>query len=165
MASVLVTVAQAVSDELLAATTLGVDLTPVLSGADFDAQLAELGTLRVDVVPISCKSELLTRSKLQYTAQVDVLVRKKFAANDRETNGQIKYSSLTAMLALMEKIAEYFVPAQPNQTGRQLTTMTEATWDGGSEIKTNYSRKMLRESGQFSGWVSLVFKVTKVAGS
>lgn len=163
MSSVLMQVATAIATELENATTFSETLSPVVSGADFDTKLESLGTLRVDVCPASAKSTLQARGRLKYTVAVDVLVRKKFAAADRETDGQIKMTSLATLLELVEGIGEYFAPCQPNQTGRRLTTLTDAAWDSSSEIKANYSRKMLREAGQFSGWITLVYVLSKVA--
>lgn len=165
MASILVEVATAISTELENATTLSETLQPVLSGADFDAKLEELDTLRVDVCPVSAKSTLLARGRLKYTVAVDVLVRKKFGSSDRESDGQIKFASLAAMLELVEEIGEYFAPCQPNQDGRRLSTLTDAAWDASSEVRANYSRKMLRENGQFSGWITLVYVIARVAGA
>lgn len=165
MASVLEQVATAIADELDDATTLSQSLSPVLSGADFDTLLQDVGELRVDVCPVSAKSTLQARGRLKYVVSVDVLVRRKFAAADRESDGSIKFSELAEMLELVEEIGEYFAPCQPNQTGRRLTTLTDAAWDSSSEIKSNYSRKMLRENGQFSGWVTLVYSLSKVAGT
>lgn len=165
MASVLEQVATAIADELDDATTLSQSLSPVLSGADFDTLLQDVGELRVDVCPVSCKATLQARGRLKYVAIVDVLIRRKFAAADRESDGSVKFAELAEMLELVEEVGEYFAPCQPNQSGRQLSTLTNAAWEPTSEIKANYSRKMLREAGQFSGWITLAYSLSKVAGT
>lgn len=165
MTAILVSVADAIAEEL-AEVTLSEEFSVDRSYADWDDDLQEnqKGVL-VDVVPASCSSTLLSRGKLAYVCTVNVLLRKRLNQIDRDRDGKFRNEVIDALVEDLQTINEYFAPSQPDQTGRRLTAMATARWTEQSGIKAPYSRKMLRDHSQFSGWVGLVYSVPRAPGA
>lgn len=163
MTAVLVSVAEAIREEL-ASLTLSEDVTLERSYADWDDLLADFTKMRLDVVPASCPTDHFSRSKLQYTCTVNALLRRKIGDDDYDS-GRVKTSVVDALVEDLQTIHEYFAPSQPSQNGRRLTSVPSARWLPASGIKAPYSRKMLRDHAQFSGWVSLVYGVPRSFGT
>lgn len=170
MAAIIVDIADAVAEELEAASAADyfgpLTISPVRSYAAFDDKLESQTTHRVDVVPLKAEMRQASRGHLVYEVSVSVLIRKLFGAADRNTDGTLKNSSVDAMVLLLQRCYEWFAPSYPGNSGRSLTSQPLAAWlppDGndGSQFKAFYSRQMLRVNSQFSGWAVLSYMIPK----
>jgi hypothetical protein len=157
MASVLVTVAEAVKDELALGSFVRT-IAPERSYADWDEELTDAGLLHVDVVPVRvADTQLAARGELQYSCEVDIGVRYRFSQEEREQySGRVSVAEVDALVDLVEQFHEYFTDA--DNAGRRLSTYTAATWQA-TDIRASYSRDMLRTLGQFTGVVRVTYEV------
>lgn len=164
MTAILVTVASAIYDEL-ANLTLSESFTRYRSYGDWEDLLDDLSTtLRIDVVPNTCQSELFDRGSHLYECNVSILLRKRIPVGDR-TNGKINNSVIDKYIEDLQEIHEYFAPSQPNLSGLRLASVQQARWLPASGIKAPYSRKVLREHGQYSGWLNVVYGYPRQFGT
>jgi len=162
--SMSVNVATAIASELaaaVAAETFTLDPT-VRRGyvQDRDLQLEEIAALRIDVQASDCDAESASREAIVYTCRTDLAVREKFAQSERETStGEIKTSEIDARLVLMQQLLEYFARDRDTDlTGRRLTDMDGAIFEE-VEFRPQYYPAHLRDNGQFTGIISVVYKV------
>lgn len=155
MAAVLVDVADAVKDELASITGLVLAIDPERSYADWDEQLEDLSTLRVDVVPVNVgETELDSRGESRFLCHVDIGVRYRFAPEERESTGRITVSEIDDLLLLLQQFHDHFVN---NGEGRRLTSYTAAAWTE-TNVRTWYVREHLREMGQYTGIVRVTYE-------
>jgi hypothetical protein len=171
MAAVQVDIGAAVAATLAQANADGyftpLVVTPERSYADWNDALEDLDILHVDVVPQTLGATLADRGRLQYDAQISVLVRKRFGPTARDASGRLLNAPIDELVLLLQRCYEYFVP------GRALVGQPEIKWKpprtikgtegSGSQFKAVYSRTMLRQNSQFSGWVVLGFVAVKEA--
>ena len=130
------------------------------SYGDWEDKLEDIQTkLRIDVVPQSCQSELFNRASHEYRVEISVLLRKRFGPGDQR-GGRIENDLIDQLVGDLQKVHEYFVPSQSTQSGLRLTAVQQARWLEGS-VMAPYSRKMLRDHGQYSGWCKVVFGYAK----
>src|SRR5262245_5543313 len=111
--AVLVQVANAAVQQLTAAPpgTFSETFTPERSYADWDLPLEQVtDQLLCDVVPVnSPKSELEERGAVQYLAQVDVVLRRKFAPPDQESDtGRVTLANVDGHVKVVEELREFF---------------------------------------------------------
>lgn len=133
----------------------GVALTPVVSCADFDWPLEEADSLRCDVVPADIRSGKETRATLTYETQTTVLLRYKFAATERESDSKFDVDTVDEYIAILHRIHEYF-------WNRSLSGIASLIWNPeNSQIRAQFSSKMLREHGQYSGWLTIGYDKTR----
>ena len=162
MAALFLDVADAVQAELsarFADSTFGAAFTAIVperSYADWNDELSERETLRVDVVPANhLNSGLETRDSVQHDIVVDVGLRKRFATADQETaTGRVKLAELDAMVVLLEKIYEHLAV-------RDLSAVTGNVRWMAATIPVTYSRDILRTHRQYLGIVRLTYRATK----
>jgi len=167
MTATLVSIADGVKAALVAGQIYfaPLEFTPARSYADWSHILDEdMDTLQVDIVPWSETVTLDSVGSVQYICEIDVLVRQRMGANNqKDSSGRIKVAEVDKLVLLVEQIAEFFMPCQPNQDGRRLTDITEAAWQD-AKIISPYVRRHLRENRQFTGWVRLVYSLAKAIG-
>lgn len=170
--AVMVAVANAVTDEIRGGD-FGQEIQPERSYGDWNEQLENLGDkIRVDVVPVSAKAELATRSEWQYRVVVQIIVRKRLGFNqqDEETN-RVLVEEVDELVLLTQRLGEYFAPAQPSQSGRRLTDLPEAAWvpdagsnESGSNFEVFAEMSRLKEYRLYLGVVRLTFAVPRGPG-
>lgn len=153
--AVIVDIAEKIKDALNAGT-FSVTFTAERSYAQWEEQLEDLDTLRVDVVPLQAgpATNIETRSEVEYLAEIDIGVRKRFGRSEQEAEtGRVDSTEIDDLVLLVQEIAEFF-------TTDRLTDTNTGIWQT-TEIKQSWSRKHLREMRQFFGFVRLTFRVTK----
>jgi len=158
-----VDIAEAIKDELNG-HDFGIAFCAERSEADVSVPLTTLGLLRVDVVPWLPQQELETRGDVEYTVDVDVLIRKRFEPSEQQiTNGRITTEDTDRLRQLRQDIGEFFLPSSPTQGSRRLSNFTVASL---REVKVmaGLVRGHLKQHHQFTGWLRLTFVVDRVAG-
>jgi len=117
-----------------------------------EIELQNLNELRVDVQPGDEDTEAADRSTIKHTCRVDVLVRKRFTADDEvlET-GKISVQKIDELLRFMEEIHDFFHM-------RRLTEYDAAAWEG-VEFRPIYYPDHLRNLLQFTGVVAVTYVV------
>lgn len=162
--AILVQVADAVV-ELLNGATFSQPIEARRRYPDIKKQLPELGTLRVDVVGTSHPaSELGTRNSTQYECRVTIVIRKRFAESDEQSEGEdgrpISNEAVDALVLLVEEIHEYLCQEGGN---RRLTNdlSLDATWDS-TTIQNTYIDQHLQDWGQFTGILRAVYTARKL---
>lgn len=165
MTAILVRVSDAIKKEL-ESISLSQKFSLFRSYGDWEDLLTdnEKG-LRMDVIPNSCQSKLLDRGgKLIYECNVSVLLRKRFRAEDRK-NGRIDNAAIDQLVDDLQTVHQFFSPKQAtNYQARKLADVPEATWSPDSAIKAPFSRKLLKDPGQYSGWTAVIYDVVVAAG-
>jgi len=160
MSATLVDIAAAIAAELDAAA-LSVEFTPQWSFADWDLELKDLDTLSVDVVPVNFTEEQETQGSWLVTCTVDIGVRKRFDARQQvAATGRNARDEISTLVDLLQQIAEFWMPAQPDYSGRKLADIPLATWQE-TKIKTAHVPRHLREMRQYTGIVQVVYEVEK----
>lgn len=161
--AVLVQVANAARQQLAAAPplTFSQAFTPERSYADWDLPLEQLDQLLCDVVPVNNpKSELEERGAIQYLAQVDVVLRRKFqAAHQDAGTGRVAIAQVDALVKVVEELHEFFCGERMDSFSVEEANRT-ATWES-TEILAAYRKDHLRQNRQFTGIVRLTFRVVK----
>ncbi len=148
--AVAVAVAEAVKD-VIDAATLSQSFTPERNWADWEYELTELGTLRVDVVAVTTKQEVspVNRSgTLGYTVPVDVGIRKKLTRDS--TTGKITNADVDALMLLVQEIHALF-------TQQRLSGYLGGIWKDDPKILAAPIPKHLREFTQFTAIIRLIF--------
>lgn len=156
MTAVLVSVADAIKGEL-ETPDLGIPISPERSYAEWDIELQDLGTLRVDVVPVFSPNvaDMGTRGSYRYVAPVDIGIRKRFTRTEYEpSTGKLELSDVDNLVELVEAIHEHFAD------GHALAAYPSARWQE-SKIVASYVKKHLRELRQFTGIVRVTYAVHK----
>jgi hypothetical protein len=129
----------------------------------WDDDFSTLKTLAVDVVFVSSAAsggalaELDSEATLSTEPAIEVAVRKRFQPSDRETNGELKTSSVDPLVKLVEKIYEQL--AGDRMQSITLASGVSANWIETS-VRTYCDYKRLRE-GCFLGCVRIRFNVSK----
>lgn len=130
---------------------------------DWDDDFKDLKSLAVDVVFVSSGAsggdliELDSEATLSSETAVDVAVRYRFAATDREPTGRLKNSAVDKLVHLVEEIYELLAAER-----MQVLTIPglSANWLDTS-VRTYCDYKRLRE-GFFLGVVRARYDVSKV---
>ncbi len=120
--------------------------------------------LRIDVVPNSClpatigEARILANrgGRLIYECNVSILLRRRFLANEHK-NGRVDVGLIDQLVEDLQTVSQFFSPKQPNFQARKLADVQEAAWSPESGIKAPYSRKLLKDPGQYSGWCSVIY--------
>ena len=136
---------------------------PVFSYADLDLKLEEASGIYLDVVPVSTGSrvEYATVSKFRHTVPIDIAIRKKLSASDRDSQtGRISTSSMSPLVKLWQQMFEFFQPSQPSNFGFQLSTVIDAAWEE-TQPTAIWVRKHLHEWGQYTGLIRVTFTVDR----
>ena len=148
-------VAEAVAAELVNGP-FSVPFEVERSYADWEWPLddTDQGGLRVDVVPVNNPAtELETRGSVSYKVATDIVIRKKFAANEQEAGtGRIDIAEIDGLVRLVLEINAHFLKGR-------LDTYSKAVWDE-TAIRAAYIGKHLREHRQFTGVVRVTFDVS-----
>ena len=158
-----VNVAVAIAAELtaaVAAETFVLDPT-VRRGyiQDRDLKLENITTLRIDVQVAECESEPLSRKTMIYRCRTDICIREKFEQSERESStGAIKTSEIDNRLILVQQIHDFLARDTDDSPGRRLDDMADAVFEE-IEFRPFYYPQHLRENGQFTGIVSVVYGV------
>ena len=124
--------------------------------------LTESNVLRVDVCPIGETARLLARGRHQKIYEIHVGVRKRYVESELMQNGVIDDVEVSDLATLIEQLAKFFLPKQPNTTGLRLATIQEATFwgtDGTLEIVPVILWEHLETLKQFTGFFPLSVKV------
>lgn len=159
MPSVMAQVADAVVGELNDAK-LSIDITPERSYAEWDEELTELNTLRVDVVPVGLASaELSARNVIGYDVDVDIGIRYRFGPADTEAgDGRIAIDEIDALVLLVEEIVEYL--SDSDNSERRLSDYTSASL-AAMQVRATYVREHLRTLGQFTAIIRATYSADK----
>lgn len=139
--------------------TWGVPFKATRGYADWDKDFKGLKDLSVDVVFVTrgWTIELDTETELRYSPQIDIAVRKRFGADDRDAaTGRLKPAKVDPYVDLLEDIFAYF-SGQRNTT--PLEDESTASW-AESEIPSWINQAKLRR-GLFEGVVRLTYEITK----
>jgi hypothetical protein len=146
-----------------AANVFGLSFTAYRSYPTWDDEFSGLKDLAVDVVFVSSNgsdgalAELDSESTLQTEPAIDIAVRKRFQASDRESNGDLKKSSIDPLVKLVEKIYEQM--AGDRMQALTIATGLSAHWLDTS-IRTHCDYGRLRQ-GLFLGVVRIRYHVSK----
>jgi hypothetical protein len=146
-----------------AANVFGLSFTAQRSYPTWDDDFSGLKNLAVDVVFVSSNgsggalAELDSETTLSTEPAVDIAVRKRFEASDRESNGDLKKSSIDPLVKLVEKIYEQL--AGDRMQALTLEAGLSANWTDTS-IRTHCDYGRLRQ-GVFLGCVRVRFDVSK----
>lgn len=132
-------------------------LSPVRSFAHWSQpwELAESAGLRCDVVPVTrLKAELLTRGTVRFEPQTDVVIRKKFPAEDLEEvageeEARVQPAKVEELLALLFDVYTFLVA---RRLGGDKAWLRE-------EILTAYMSQHLRKHHQYTGVIRLTHAV------
>jgi hypothetical protein len=130
----------------------------------WDDDFPGLKDLAVDVIFVSSNgsdgafAELNSESTLQTEPAIDIAVRKRFQASDRESTGDLKKSSIDPLVKLVEKIYEQL--AGDRMQALTIASGLSANWLDTS-IRTHCDYGRLRQ-GVFLGCVRVRFSVSKV---
>jgi hypothetical protein len=149
MASASIQVADAIVDTLNS-HNFGIPFEAERNYADWDEVLQSVG-FRVDVMPAGYKSaELLNRAEIKYGCLAYIVVRNKFGDEDKLDDNKIDPDKIDEMVELCEAIHEWLAPNQSQGRNGHLPSFPDAAWDE-TVVTTEFDRKHLRESGQFTG--------------
>lgn len=164
MTAILVRVAEAIKKEL-ESITLSQKFTLLRTYGDWEDLLADNDNgLRIDVVPNSCISSLADRTgRIMYECNASVLLRKRFRSHEH-INGRIDPSLIDQLVQDLQTVNEYFSPKAPSYQARKLADVPEAAWSPESGIKAPFSRKLLKDPGQYSGWCAVIYNAYVSAG-
>lgn len=123
------------------------------SYAEFDDQLTDLDKLQIDVFPkFDPTIELDTRGTTGWQVAIDVGVRKRFDTADQDqTTGRIKRSSIDELVALVESLAKYLIAERFTELDA-----IGMVWQSTS-VPALFVRDHLRQWSQFTGVVRLTF--------
>jgi hypothetical protein len=147
-----------------AANVFGLTFTAQRSYPTWDDDFSGLKDLAVDVVFVSSNgsdgalAELDSASTLQTEPAIDIAVRKRFQASDRESGGDLKKSAIDPLVKLVEKIYEQL--AGDRGQAIALASGVNANWIDTS-VRTYCDYGRLRQ-GCFLGCVRVRFDVSKV---
>lgn len=121
------------------------------SYADWELQLEDLATLKVDVVPVSSPDFTLeTRGSISLSPQVDIVIRKRLGQEARRPDGRFIPEVIDELVLLTEEIAAYFA------TNRFEVTDSQPIWQN-TELLSAYRPSHLRQYQQYTGIVRLTF--------
>ena len=149
MLAILVSTADAVRSAL-ADHRFGQEFEPVRSYADWELPLEDSDELHADVVPVgSPDMELESRGSIAYAPQVDIVIRKRMAKEQQETDGTLILPEIDDLVLLVQEIAEYFM-------ADRLTEFEDAAW-AGTQMLAAFKPSHLRQYRQFTGIVRLTF--------
>jgi hypothetical protein len=147
-----------------AASAFGaVSFTAKRSYPTWDDDFKDLKDLSVDVVFVSSAgsggalAELDSEATLNTEPAIDIAVRKRFEASDRESNGDLKKASIDPLVKLVEKIYEQL--AGDRMQAISLSAGVDANWIDTS-VRTHCDYGRLRQ-GVFLGVVRVRFDVSK----
>jgi hypothetical protein len=147
-----------------AANVFGLSFTAQRSYPTWDDDFTGLKDLAVDVVFVSSNgrdgalAELDSAATLQTQPAIDIAVRKRFEAIDRESNGDLRKASIDPLVKLVEKIYEQL--AGDRMQALTVASGLSANWlDTSVRTYCDYGR--LRQ-GCFLGCVRVRFDVSKV---
>ena len=146
-----------------AANVFGQSFTAQRSYPTWDDDFSGLKNLAVDVVFVSSNgsngalAELDSETTLSTEPAIDIAVRKRFEASDRESNGDLKKSSIDPLVKLVEKIYEQL--AGDRMQSLTIESGLSANWIDTS-IRTHCDYGRLRQ-GVFLGCVRVRFEVSK----
>lgn len=114
--------------------------------ADFEMELSEEGTLRVDVVPATLQMEMSDRESPKWVASIDIGLRYKFPQVESVAGtGRLDPDHIDPLVELTEEILAYL----QSPDARVLSTYEEATWKDESKIRTIAPGNVLRTQRQF----------------
>jgi len=145
------------------ASAFGQSFTAQRSYPTWDDDFSTLKTLAVDVVFVSSAAsggalaELDSEATVETEPAIDIAVRKRFQPSDRESNGELKTSSVDPLVKLVEKIYEQL--AGDRMQAITLASGVSANWID-TTVRTYCDYKRLRE-GCFLGCVRVRFNVSK----
>lgn len=156
MTAVLVSVADAIVSELLLITGLVREIEPERSYADWDEKLEQLNELHVDVVPVpsTTETDLDGRGATRYQCDVDIGVRYRFDAEERNADGRISVEEIDELIELLQQFHDHFTN---NGEGRRLTGFAGAVWQE-TKVRTWYVREHLRELAQYTGIIRVTYE-------
>lgn len=146
-------VADAVVAELaagVAAVAFSAEFTPVRSFIS-SAELEDLDTLHVDVVPVTPNPSIEARFSVGCENQVDVAIRKRFEGDDLDaTTGRPTNAAVDALLYLEQEIYCYLAEH------KRLTGYTDAGFME-AVIRTAWAADHLENRQQFTGIIRVTY--------
>jgi hypothetical protein len=125
----------------------------------WDQNFSGLDTMVVNVVFVVHMMDigLDARGFIKYEPSIDICVRKKFDADDRDGDtGELLNASVDPLVYLLQEMHEYFVGERASVV---LDDETEANWLE-SDVKSWVNLKLLRK-GLFEGVVRIKFQIRK----
>ena len=152
MPAVSVSIAEAVKDYLADAIP---SITPERSYADWELPLED-DALHVDVVAVTTQQKITpeTRAKkVRYDIPIHIAVRKRFTTEQKDSVGRVQVAEVDALVLLVEQIHEQF-------TQERLTDFEDGVWKE-TKILVSPMTEHLRQAGQFTGIVEVLFQVYK----
>ena len=150
MSAILVSTADAVLNAL-ADHRFSQEFEPVRSYADWELPLEDQDELHVDVVPVgSPEMELETRGSIDYSPQVDIVIRKRLASDQQEADGTLILPEVDDLVLLVQELAEYFM-------ADRLAEFEGAAWER-TQMLAAFKPSHLRQYRQFTGIIRLTFK-------
>lgn len=143
----------------------GLAFTARRSYPDWDDDFKDLKDLAVDVVFVSSDAsggelnELDSAGSYDKTPGVDIAVRYRFAASDRESNGRLKNTAVDPLVALVETLHEELMGNR--DTALSLGSGLSANWVDAT-VRTYCDYGKLRQ-GMFLGLVRVRYNVSKAS--
>ncbi len=163
-----ITVADAIVAELNAAVAAeefsqSFDAEVVWANRDIE-QDVEGDRLRVDVGPSSWGETLAARGSWDQNCHYWIVVRKNLHGiypKDPET-GQPAHDEIKALVNVVAELVRFFMPLQPDKTGRELADVPEAAWVAEKENTTEVTImwEHLRVNKQFVAFFPLSYEVS-----
>lgn len=137
---------------------------PSVIWGDRRTELSKEGELAVHVVPVNWSTILDSDGSWRIRCRYQIGVRKRFTAAERDVDGQVIDSEITALCQILGELQEWFMPKKPDQDGRRLTDVPSAVWvsdtneDGEESIDAMIDWDWLRDKKMFLGWFDLTFE-------
>lgn len=129
---------------------------------DWDVDYSDLDGMVVEVVYRVTQPEESIRldsvGHLSYTVAIDIVIRKRFGPDDRQTtDGRLKNSAVDPLVLLLQEFHELFVGTR---NSIPLNDVSEANWQS-SDVLSWVNQAKLRK-GLFEGVVRVEFEYRKV---
>lgn len=165
----LITVANAIRYELnagVAANRFNRNFEPRVLWADREIRLAKENQLRVDIAAIDFVKFLSTRGSWSLLGRFDIGVRKRFAG-DELSEGLPADQEIVDLVTLLNDVAGFFMPRQPDQDAIQLSQAPEAAWmtetddDGRPKTDVVIMWDHLLNMQQFTGYFGLFYEISE----
>lgn len=145
-------VAQAVTDELNNPNlTWSKEFVAERNYADWDIPLEDLGTLRVDVVPVNNPETTLDdRGSVLFTVAVDIAIRYRFKQDELTTEGKVQTELADALSLFVQEVLVHFIQID-------FETVADAKWLS-TEILQTHGPESLLTNQQYTGIVRTTYQ-------
>lgn len=158
-----VRIARAVADEINSATagTFSRAFEAKFSFADALTRFEDINTdqgLLVDVVP-AMAPEWATAGQAasRHDAIVKVGFRRRIETTDRDQTGDIASAEIAVYCGLIYEVLGLFSTGATPNSGRELTTIEQASFNPRGKVKIQLYDETLLKQGLYFGWVHIPF--------